>query len=92
MNAAAVPLSSELTEPQALALAQLVKRLTWRDIRECAVDDTEAYEVDAPGAGRPGLGRSGFCAALKRCRGRGTWRPTRQPGATLARHGEFMEK
>lgn len=44
----AVNVQLKLPDHQALALAQLVKRLTWRDIRECAVDDTEAYVmVDA---------------------------------------------
>jgi hypothetical protein len=30
-----------------LALAQFVKRLTWADMRGCAVDDAEAYEIRA---------------------------------------------
>ena len=37
----------ELTDAQTLALAQLAKRLTWTDIRGCAVDDDEAYEMRA---------------------------------------------
>lgn len=31
-----------LTEPQAYALAELCKRITWSDVRSCAVDDDEA--------------------------------------------------
>ncbi|EBB0023808.1 hypothetical protein CF699_21860 [Salmonella enterica] len=30
---------------EALALAQFVKRLTWSDLRGCAVDDDEAYVI-----------------------------------------------
>ncbi|WP_343177153.1 hypothetical protein [Pseudomonas sp. 4810-S13] len=37
----------ELTDAQTLALAQFAKRLTWTDIRGCAVDDDEAYEMRA---------------------------------------------
>lgn len=32
-------------EALALALAQFVKRLTWSDLRGCAVDDDEAYVI-----------------------------------------------
>lgn len=32
-----------LDDDQAWALAQLVKRITWTDIRGCAVDDSEAH-------------------------------------------------
>ncbi|WP_258866680.1 DUF7706 family protein [Citrobacter koseri] len=32
-------LSLELDDKEALALAQFVKRLTWSDLRGCAVDD-----------------------------------------------------
>lgn len=37
----------ELTEDQAWALAQFVKRVTWSDFRACAVDDDEAYMIGA---------------------------------------------
>ncbi|MBW9240776.1 hypothetical protein I6U33_25940 [Pseudomonas carnis] len=37
----------ELTDAQTEALAQFAKRLTWTDIRGCAVDDDEAYEMRA---------------------------------------------
>ncbi len=30
---------------EALALAQLVKRLNWAEIRACAVNDEEAYQI-----------------------------------------------
>ncbi|GKL14532.1 hypothetical protein NUBL13797_50880 [Klebsiella pneumoniae] len=35
----------QLSKEEALALAQLVKRLTWTDMRGCAVDDDEAYTI-----------------------------------------------
>ena len=37
----------ELPLDQAEALAQFVKRMTWTEIRACAVDDKEAYEIRA---------------------------------------------
>lgn len=40
-----VELKVDLTEDQALALAQFVKRVTWSDFRQCAVDDDEAYLI-----------------------------------------------
>lgn len=36
---------AELTDMDAMALAQLVKRLSWAEIRACAVNDAEAYEI-----------------------------------------------
>ncbi|NHB98649.1 DUF7706 family protein [Photorhabdus stackebrandtii] len=40
----------QLTHIEALALAQLVKRLNWAEIRACAVHDEEAYQIkDAVG-------------------------------------------
>lgn len=38
-------LSLDLDDKEALALAQFVKRLTWSDLRGCAVDDDEAYVI-----------------------------------------------
>uniref|UniRef100_UPI0036D8DBCA DUF7706 family protein n=1 Tax=Photorhabdus sp. RM322S TaxID=3342825 RepID=UPI0036D8DBCA len=35
----------QLTHIEALALAQLVKRLNWVEIRACAVNDEEAYQI-----------------------------------------------
>ncbi|CAQ83036.1 MULTISPECIES: DUF7706 family protein [Photorhabdus] len=35
----------QLTHIEALALAQLVKRLNWAEIRACAVNDEEAYQI-----------------------------------------------
>ncbi|KAA1181268.1 DUF7706 family protein [Photorhabdus heterorhabditis] len=35
----------QLTHIEALALAQLVKRLCWAEIRACAVNDEEAYQI-----------------------------------------------
>ena len=37
----------ELDDAQAMALAQFVKRVTWSDFRQCAVDDDEAYRIGA---------------------------------------------
>ncbi|ENZ9095956.1 hypothetical protein ACHCAI_003964 [Enterobacter asburiae] len=36
-----VTVTTELTDSQAMALAQFVKRLTWSEMRACAVDDDE---------------------------------------------------
>ncbi len=41
MKKVAVPL--ELTDAEALALAQLVKRIGWAEMRSNAVDENEAY-------------------------------------------------
>lgn len=35
----------QLTDDEAMALAQLVKRLTWTEMRGCAVNDDEAYII-----------------------------------------------
>ncbi len=37
----------ELPPSAALALAQFVKRVTWNEMRDCAVDEAEAYEIRA---------------------------------------------
>jgi hypothetical protein len=37
----------ELPPSAALALAQFVKRVTWKEMRDCAVDEAEAYEIRA---------------------------------------------
>lgn len=42
---AIVTATTELTQSQALALAQFVKRLTWSEIQACAVDEDETYEM-----------------------------------------------
>ncbi|EJA5100221.1 hypothetical protein MVA19_004919 [Salmonella enterica] len=36
-------LSLQLDENETMALAQLVKRLSWSDLRGCAVSDKEAW-------------------------------------------------
>jgi hypothetical protein len=54
-------LQVELTEVEAEALAQFVKRLSWSAMRECAVDDDEAYLIRAAtDQVRVGLGLAGF--------------------------------
>lgn len=40
-----VTITVELTEAQALALAQMLKRQTWSCWRELSVDEAEAYEM-----------------------------------------------
>jgi len=42
---------AELTDMDAMALAQLLKRLSWAEMRACAVNDAEAYEI------RDGVGK-----------------------------------
>lgn len=37
----------EMTDSQARALAQFVKRVGWSEMRGCAVDDEEAYLIRA---------------------------------------------
>lgn len=37
----------ELSEEEALALAQFAKRVTWSAMRECAVDEPECYQIRA---------------------------------------------
>lgn len=36
---------AELTHEETYELAQLVKRLTWSELRACAVDDDEAFQM-----------------------------------------------
>ena len=42
---AVVTVTAELTQSQALTLAQFVNRLTWSEIQACAVDEDETYEL-----------------------------------------------
>ncbi|NBA95257.1 hypothetical protein [Pseudomonas sp. R5(2019)] len=52
---------AQLSHEEAMALAQLVKRLTWNDMRGCAVDDAETYVIrDAVGKLQDALGRAGY--------------------------------
>ena len=56
-----VTVSVELTDAQALALAQFVKRLTFAEARACAIDDDEAYRItDAVGRLQRALGEAGY--------------------------------
>lgn len=58
---AIVTVTTELTQSQALALAQLVKRLTWSEIQACAVDEDETYEMrDAVNLLQKSLAEAGF--------------------------------
>ncbi|MBH3029550.1 DUF7706 family protein [Serratia liquefaciens] len=58
---AIVAVTTELTQIQALALAQFVKRLTWSEIQACAVDENETYEMrDAVNLLQKSLAEAGF--------------------------------
>ncbi|BEM90491.1 hypothetical protein SME46J_49610 (plasmid) [Serratia marcescens] len=58
---AIVTVTTELTQNQALALAQFVKRLTWSEIQACAVDEDETYEMrDAVNLLQKSLAEAGF--------------------------------
>ena len=58
---AIVTVTTELTQSQALALAQFVKRLTWSEIQACAVDEDETYEMrDAVNLLQKSLAEAGF--------------------------------
>lgn len=60
-------LSLELDDKEALALAQFVKRLTWSDLRGCAVDDDEAYVIkDAVDKLQRAMAEEGFSPRLRR--------------------------
>jgi len=56
-----VSVLTELSDAQALALAQLVKRVGWQEVRVNAVDDDEAYLMrEALSALQKGLSESGY--------------------------------
>ena len=38
-------IATELDDNEAAALAQFVKRLSWSEMRGCAIDDDETYEI-----------------------------------------------
>ena len=60
-TAAVVTLSLTLTEVEALALAQLMKRIGWHEWRNNSVDEDEAREMgDACERLRAGLADAGF--------------------------------
>lgn len=40
-----VTVTLSLSDAEALALAQFVKRLSWSSMRECAVDEAETYQI-----------------------------------------------
>nr|WP_315595500.1 hypothetical protein [uncultured Cupriavidus sp.] len=40
-----IDLSLQVEDHQALALAQFVKRMTWTEMRACALDELEAYVI-----------------------------------------------
>jgi hypothetical protein len=52
---------TQLSDEEAMALAQLVKRLTWSDLRGCAIDDAETYTIrDAVGKLQDALAGAGY--------------------------------
>jgi hypothetical protein len=56
-----VRLSVNITEEQALALAQFLKRIGWSEMRGCAVDTAEAYVIrDVLGEVQKELAHFGF--------------------------------
>lgn len=56
-----VTVTTELTDSQAMALAQFVKRLTCSEMRACAVDDDETWVMkDAIQALQKSLADAGF--------------------------------
>lgn len=56
-----VTVTTELTDSQAMALAQFVKRLTWSEMRVCAVDDDETWVMkDAIQSLQKSLADAGF--------------------------------
>lgn len=56
-----INITVEFSEVQALALAQLVKRITFTDLRSNAVDDLEAYTMQEALEGvRKALDEQGF--------------------------------
>lgn len=60
-NTPSVVLALSLTDSQAMALAQFVKRVGWSEFRSNAIDDDEAYVIrDAFDALRLELGVHGY--------------------------------
>lgn len=58
---ATVTVTTELTQNQALALAQFVKRLTWSEMRACAIDEDETWVIkDAISELQKALAEAGF--------------------------------
>lgn len=56
-----VEINVSLPPEQALALAQLLKRMTWSDFKGCSVDDDEAYVMrDAADVLRTALAEAGY--------------------------------
>ncbi|WP_426148973.1 DUF7706 family protein [Polaromonas sp. DSR2-3-2] len=56
-----LPIALELNPHQALALAQLCKRIGWAEVRQNAVDDDEAHlMLRTLAAVQMALGKAGF--------------------------------
>jgi hypothetical protein len=61
MNTSFVTITCELSDDQALALAQFVKRVGWSEFRANAVDDDEAATIrSAVDALQKALGEAGY--------------------------------
>ena len=46
-TAADIRIALDLPDEEAQALAQFVKRVTWSEMRACAVDEAECYQIRA---------------------------------------------
>lgn len=56
-----ITITVDLTDEQAQALAQYLKRYIWTDVRQCAADDDEAYSMrDAFNAMQSALADVGY--------------------------------
>lgn len=56
-----IKIDIELTEEKAGALAQFLKRITWEEMRRCAVSDDDAYTMrEALGTVQDAVNRAGF--------------------------------
>lgn len=58
---AQITIDAELTDKEAWALAQFLKRISWDEVRRNAVSDDDAHVMlDALGKVRNGVNRAGF--------------------------------
>jgi hypothetical protein len=61
MDETFITMNAELTDTEAMALAQFVKRVGWQEIRSCAVSNNEAYFIrDAIGKVQTNLKELGY--------------------------------
>jgi hypothetical protein len=61
MSTKTVPITAELTDAEALAFSQFLKRVSWGEYRSNAVSEDEAYLMrDAGGKIRDALAEQGY--------------------------------